>query len=99
MSYAVFEDDQKLSRSFSTKQEALQKADQAGLIDRESHGKPVLEDGLSIEACSPDSDDASNADLDWSLEKRPSAGREDVHVDGVKEENGTDAHSSALRPR
>jgi hypothetical protein len=69
MPYTIFEDEQKLSRSFPTKQDALRKADQAGLVEVDSQGKPVLEDSLSIKRCLPDLEAGSDADLDWSLEK------------------------------
>jgi hypothetical protein len=39
MAYAVFKDDQKLSRTFPTEKEALKKADEAGLVDN-TEGTP-----------------------------------------------------------
>ncbi|WP_275169457.1 hypothetical protein [Bradyrhizobium sp. CSS354] len=53
MAYALFKDDEKLSRTFSTKEETLKKADDAGLVES-SGGKPTLEDDLQIKPCSPD---------------------------------------------
>jgi hypothetical protein len=46
MAYAVFKDDQKLSRTFPTEKEALKKADEAGLVDN-TEGTPVLENDLT----------------------------------------------------
>ena len=70
MPYAIFEDDQKLSRAFPTKKEALRKADEAGLVVDESQGKLVLDNDLSIKACPPDPDVASEDELDWAVEKQ-----------------------------
>jgi hypothetical protein len=69
MPYAVFEDDQKLSRTFLSKQKALRKADEAGLVVDESDGKPVLDSDLSIKPCPPDPAVGSDEELDWSPEK------------------------------
>jgi hypothetical protein len=69
MAYAVFKDDEKLSRTFPTKDEALEKADQAGLVDT-SKGKPVLEDDLTIKPCAPDSERNGDEDLDRAPDKR-----------------------------
>jgi hypothetical protein len=67
MAYALFKDREKLSRTFVTKEEALQKADEAGLV--EDRDKSVLEDDLKIEPCSPDPEPRSDEDLDWTLAK------------------------------
>ena len=68
MAYAVFKDDDKLSRTFPTKEEALEKADQAGLVDN-SNGKPVLHDDLTIKPCAPDPERTGDEDLDWAPDK------------------------------
>ncbi|MCK1653465.1 hypothetical protein IVA88_18770 [Bradyrhizobium sp. 149] len=68
MAYALFKDEEKLSRTFSTKEETLKKADDAGLVE-EREGEPVLEDDLKIKPCSPDPDPHSDEDLDWTPEK------------------------------
>ena len=47
MAYAVFKGEEKLSRTFPTKEEALRKADEAGLVEK-TDGEPVLEQGLEI---------------------------------------------------
>jgi hypothetical protein len=67
MPYAVFDDDLKLSRAFPSKPEALRKAGEAGLVENDAHGKPVLENELTIKPCSPDRETRSNDELDWSL--------------------------------
>ncbi|WP_245313340.1 hypothetical protein [Bradyrhizobium sp.] len=53
MAYTLFKDDEKLSRTFSTKEEALKKADDAGLVES-GRAQPRLEDDLKIKPCSPD---------------------------------------------
>jgi hypothetical protein len=65
MAYALFKDDEKLSRTFSTKEETLKKADDAGLVES-SGGQPRLEDDLKIKPCSPDPEPRSEDDLDWT---------------------------------
>jgi hypothetical protein len=50
MPYALFEDDQKLSKEFPNEQDVWQHADEAGLVDLVD-GRTVLEDGYSIQLC------------------------------------------------
>jgi hypothetical protein len=57
------------SRSFPTQEEALKKADEAGLVDT-TEGKPVLENDLTIKPCAPDTEPKSDEDLDWTPQKR-----------------------------
>ncbi|NOJ47609.1 hypothetical protein [Bradyrhizobium archetypum] len=68
MAYAVFKDDQKLSRTFPTKEETLKKADEAGLVDI-AEGKSVLADNLTIKPCEPDPEDKGDDDLDWAPDR------------------------------
>jgi len=68
MPYAIFKDDEKLSRTFPTKEETLKKADEAGLVDT-AKGRPVLEDNLTIKPCAPDPDRKGDEDLDWAPDK------------------------------
>jgi len=68
MAYALFKDEEKLSRTFSTKEETLEKADQAGLVEH-GDGKPVLEDELKIKPCPADPEPRDEADLDWTPDK------------------------------
>jgi hypothetical protein len=78
MPFALFDDDLKLSRAFPSKREALQKADEAGLVENDINGKPVLENELTIEPCPPDEEARNNDELDWSLEESESAASGDV---------------------
>jgi hypothetical protein len=67
MAYALFKDDEKLSRTFSTKEETLKRAEDADLVESsEGEGKPRLEDDLKIKPCSPDPEPRSEDDLDWT---------------------------------
>ena len=68
MAYAVFKDDQKLSRTFPTEKEALKKADEAGLVDN-TEDTPVLEHDLTIKPCAADPERRSDEDLDWTPDK------------------------------
>lgn len=68
MAYALFKDAERLSRTFPTKEETLEKADRAGLVEH-SDGQPVLEDDLKIKPCSPDPEPRDDADLDWTPEE------------------------------
>jgi hypothetical protein len=69
MPYAIFKDDEKLSRTFPTREETLKKADEAGLVDT-AKGKPVLEDDLTIKPCAADPERKGDEDLDWTPDKR-----------------------------
>jgi|tagenome__1003787_1003787.scaffolds.fasta_scaffold17867255_2 hypothetical protein len=68
MAYAVFKDEEKISRTFPTREEALKKAAEAGLVDR-GNGEPSLEDNLTIKPCAPDIDNKNDDDLDWAMEQ------------------------------
>jgi hypothetical protein len=71
MAYAIFNDSEKMSRTFPTKEEALKKADEAGLVET-TNGRPALEDDLVIKPCPPDSDTKSDDELDWAMnQERP----------------------------
>ncbi len=50
MPYALFENDDQLSRPFATEAEAWKHADDAGLVS-DHHGKPALEDNYVIKPC------------------------------------------------
>lgn len=68
MAYALFKEGEKLSRTFSTEEETLRKADEAGLVES-SDGQPVLEEDLKIKQCLPDPEPHSDEDLDWTPER------------------------------
>jgi hypothetical protein len=56
----------------------LRNADEAGLVENDAHGKPVLKNELTIKPCSPDRETRSNDELDWSLEDSGSSGNGDI---------------------
>jgi hypothetical protein len=61
MSYAMFEDDAKLTRSFPSREQVWKAAEQAGLVVPDAHGKMVLEDHFVIKPCEPDPDEILEA--------------------------------------
>ncbi|MHB0772461.1 hypothetical protein [Bradyrhizobium sp. 5.13L] len=63
MAYALFKDGEKLSRTFPTKEETFEKADEAGLVEH-GRGQPMLEDELKIYSCPADPEPCDEADLD-----------------------------------
>ncbi|MDA9545687.1 hypothetical protein ACM43_14930 [Bradyrhizobium sp. CCBAU 45321] len=65
MAYALFKDGDKMSRTFPTKEEALEKADEAGLVEH-AEGEVVLEDELKVRPCPADPEPRDDADLDWT---------------------------------
>jgi hypothetical protein len=65
MPYALFEKDDKLSRSFPTLNEVWEHADIAGLVV-DDNGEPKLEDHYSIKPCAADPKQEKQAD-DWHL--------------------------------
>jgi hypothetical protein len=93
MAYAVFNDEEKISRTFSTREEALKKADEAGLVDS-GNGEPALEDNLTIKPCAPDIDSKSDEDLDWAMEQDRSSDYKTQH----SHSGSTEGESSWLGP-
>jgi hypothetical protein len=65
MPYALFENDDQLSRSFPTEDEVWRHAEHAGLVV-DDNGKPTLEDDYTIKPCLADPREADDAD-DWQL--------------------------------
>jgi hypothetical protein len=57
---------EKMSRTFPTEEEAIKKADEAGLVET-NNDKQALEDDLIIKPCPPDSDTKSDDELDWAM--------------------------------
>jgi hypothetical protein len=60
MPYALFENEERLTRSFATKQQAWDAADRAGLVETTSDGKKRLDTHLQIRPCfdAPTEDEA-----------------------------------------
>jgi hypothetical protein len=57
MSYALFEEEEKLTRSFPTQQEVWSAAERAGLVVPGPDGKMALDDHFEIKPCKPDPDE------------------------------------------
>ena len=65
MPYALFEDDERLTRSFSTPEQAWNAAERAGLVVQGADGKMILDDHLEIKPCDADPDDVTDPDSDF----------------------------------
>jgi hypothetical protein len=65
MAYAVYEDQERLTRIFATEQEAWDAAERAGLVETTSNGRKLLEDHLQIRFCTgePEQDEDAGADF------------------------------------
>jgi hypothetical protein len=65
MAYAVFENDERLTRIFATEQQAWDAADRAGLIDIAPDGTKILDGRLEIRFCAgePEEDEDAGADF------------------------------------
>jgi hypothetical protein len=65
MPYAVFEEDERLTRVFATEQEAWDAAEVAGLVETAPDGTRVLEDHLEIRPCAADPQEPAGAASDF----------------------------------
>jgi hypothetical protein len=65
MPYAVFEDEERLTRIFATEQEAWEAAEGAGLVEMTPDGKKMLDDHLQIRLCAGDPQEAGDAGSDF----------------------------------
>ncbi len=54
MPYALFEDDERLTRSFPTRQEVWKAAEHAGLVVPGTDGELILDDHFEIKPCEAD---------------------------------------------
>ncbi len=68
MPYALFEDGEKLTRSFPSKREVWKAAERAGLVELGPDGTTNLQDNFEIKPCpaDPDGADDHGDDLDLS---------------------------------
>lgn len=67
MSYALFEDDAKLTRSFPSRQQVWEAAERAGLVVAGDDGKMVLDDHFEIKPCDADMNEVVDPDQDSIL--------------------------------
>jgi hypothetical protein len=67
MAYAVFEDNERLTRIFATEQEAWNAAERAGLVETDPDGKRVLDDHLEIRFCIGEPEESEDTGADFKL--------------------------------
>jgi hypothetical protein len=65
MPYALFEDDERLTRSFPTRQEVWKAAERAGLVVLGADGELILDDHFEIKPCEADPDEAADPGSDF----------------------------------
>jgi hypothetical protein len=66
MPYALFEDEERLTRSFATKQQAWDAAERAGLVETTPAGNKRLDHHLEIRVCTDVPED-DEADFDFRI--------------------------------
>lgn len=67
MAYAIFENDERLTRIFATEQEAWDAAERAGLIDVDRDGKKILDDHMEIRFCADEQEERENTGADFKI--------------------------------
>jgi hypothetical protein len=67
MAYAVFEEEERLTRIFATEQEAWDAAERAGLVETAPDGTKVLEDHLEIRFCAGEPEESTDAGADFKI--------------------------------
>jgi hypothetical protein len=67
VSYAVFEDDERLTRIFASEQEAWDAAERAGLVETGPDGTRMLDDHLEIRFCNGEPQEAEDAGADFKI--------------------------------
>jgi hypothetical protein len=73
MSFALFEGDERLTRSFATEDEVWAAAERAGLVDVDADGKRRLEDHLEVRSCEASPDERTDPESDLVFSRRTSA--------------------------
>jgi hypothetical protein len=67
MAYAIFENQERLTRIFASEQDAWKAAERAGLVEIGSDGKKALEDDMEIRFCNGEPEDGDDAELDFII--------------------------------
>jgi hypothetical protein len=67
MAYAMFEDNERVSRIFRTEREAWDAAERAGLVQISPDGKKALDDHLGIRFCTGEPEEDEDAGADFKL--------------------------------
>jgi hypothetical protein len=65
MPYALFEDDERLTRSFPTRQEVWKAAERAGLVVPGADGELILDDHFEIKPCESHPEEAVDPGSDF----------------------------------
>jgi hypothetical protein len=73
MSFALFEGDERLTRSFPTEEEVWIAAERAGLVDVGADGKRRLEDHLEVRSCDASPDESTDTGSDLVFSRHSSA--------------------------
>ncbi|WP_407176128.1 hypothetical protein [Bradyrhizobium sp. STM 3562] len=67
MPYALYEENERLTRSFPTEQEVWAAAERAGLVETRPSGEKVLDGNLKIKFCESSPDEVSDPDSDFTF--------------------------------
>ncbi len=67
MPYALFENDEKMSRAFPTEADVWRRAEEAGLVSTGLEGAKTLDEGLVVKPCAPDPDEPGEPAEDWIM--------------------------------
>nr|WP_041756695.1 hypothetical protein [Bradyrhizobium sp. ORS 278] len=67
MPYALFENDERLTRPFRTEREVWEAAEQADLVTLDTHGEKVLDNNFEIKPCEATADELAAAGPDIVL--------------------------------
>jgi hypothetical protein len=73
MSFALFEGDERLTRSFATEDEVWAAAERAGLVDVGADGKRRLEDHLEVRPCEASPDEQADPESELFFSQQRSA--------------------------
>ncbi|GLH75619.1 hypothetical protein SSBR45G_05270 [Bradyrhizobium sp. SSBR45G] len=78
MPYALFENDERLTRPFRTEREVWEAAEQADLVTLDHHGEKVLDNNFEIKPCEATADELAAAGQDIII---PDAREQDATSD------------------
>jgi hypothetical protein len=75
MSFALFEGDERLTRSFPSEDEVWAAAERAGLVEVDADGTRRLEDHLEVRPCEASPDESTAPESDLVFSRQASAAR------------------------
>ncbi|MGJ5205087.1 hypothetical protein [Bradyrhizobium sp. HKCCYLR20261] len=91
--YALFENDEQLTRPFRTEREVWEAAEQADLITFGTHGEKLLDNNFEIKSCEASPEELATVPPDIVLPEPPKADFEEQH------DTGQQATLSALQKK